>query len=43
MLGAMLKQLVGRGNILEDIRKAFEDAKDHFWGCGHRFHKYPIC
>jgi len=32
MLGAMLKQLVGRGNIPEDIRKAFEDAKDHFGG-----------
>ena len=32
MLGAMLKQLVGRGNISEDIRKAFEDAKDHFGG-----------
>ena len=32
MLGAMLKQLVGRGIISEDIRKAFEDAKDHFGG-----------
>ena len=32
MLGAMLKQLVGRGNIPEDIHKAFEAAKDHFGG-----------
>jgi len=32
MLGAMLKQLVGSGNIPEEIRKAFEDAKDHFGG-----------
>jgi len=32
MLGAMLKQLVRGGNIPDDIRKAFEDAKDHFGG-----------
>ena len=32
MLGAMLKQLVGSGMVLEDIRKAFEDAKGHFGG-----------
>ena len=30
MLGAMLKQLVGSGIILDDIRRAFEDAKRHF-------------
>jgi len=34
MLGAMLKQLVGRGTIPEDIREAFEDAKEHFGGVG---------
>ena len=34
MLGAMLKQLVGRGAIPEDIRKIFEDAKEHFGGVG---------
>ena len=34
MLGAMLKQLVGKGTIPEDIRKAFEDAKEHFGGVG---------
>jgi len=32
MLGAMLKQLVGRGTIPENIRRAFEDAKEHFGG-----------
>ena len=32
MLGAMLKQLVGKGSIPPEIRKAFEDAKDHFGG-----------
>jgi len=32
MLGAMLKQLVGRGNIPKDIHRAFEGAKDHFGG-----------
>ena len=32
MLGTMLKQLVGRRNIPEDIRTAFEGAKDHFGG-----------
>jgi len=36
MLGAMLKQLVGRGAIPEDIRRAFEDAKEHFGGVGPR-------
>ena len=34
MLGAMLKQLVGREAIPDDILKAFEDAKDHFGGVG---------
>jgi len=28
----MLKQLVGRENIPEDIQKAFEDARNHFGG-----------
>jgi len=32
MLGAMLKQLVGRGDIPENIRKVFEGAKEHFGG-----------
>ena len=32
ILGAMLKQLIGSGIILDDIRKAFEDAKRHFGG-----------
>ena len=32
MLGAMLKQLVRRGNIPEEIRKNFEHANDHFVG-----------
>ena len=32
MLGVMLKQLVGGGNIPEDIRNAFEKAKGHFGG-----------
>jgi len=36
MLGAMLKQLVGRGTIPEDIRRAFEDAKEHFGGVSPR-------
>jgi len=36
MLGAMLKQLVGRGTVPEDIRRAFEDAKEHFGGVGPR-------
>ena len=34
ILGAILKQLVGKGDIPEDIRKAFEDAKEHFGGVG---------
>ena len=34
MLGAMVKQLLRGGNISEDIRKAFEDAKEHFGGVG---------
>jgi len=34
MLGAMLKQLVARGDIPENIRKAFEGAKEHFGGVG---------
>ena len=32
ILGAMLKQLIGSGNVPGDIRKAFEDAKRHFGG-----------
>ena len=32
MLGAVLKQLVGRGDIPEDIRNAFEKAEDHIGG-----------
>ena len=32
MLGAMLKLLVGRGTVPEDIRMAFEGAKEHFGG-----------
>ena len=36
MLGAMLKQLVGKGVIPEEIRRAFEDAKEHFGGVGPR-------
>ena len=32
ILGAMLKQLVGKGSIPPEIRKAFEDGKDHFGG-----------
>jgi len=36
MLGAMLKQLVGRGSIPEDTREAFEGAKEHFGGVGPR-------
>ena len=34
ILGAMLKQLIGSGNVPGDIRKAFEDAKRHFGGVG---------
>jgi len=34
MLGAMLRQLVGSGNIPEDIRRAFEHGKGHFGGVG---------
>jgi len=34
ILGAILKQLVGKGTIPEDIRKAFDDAKEHFGGVG---------
>ena len=37
MLGAMLKQLLGGGNIPEGIHKAFEDAKEHFGGVGPEF------
>ena len=32
MLGAMLKQLVGRGNIPENISRAFREGKGHFGG-----------
>ena len=34
ILGAMLKQFIRSGDILGDIRKAFEDAKRHFGGVG---------
>ena len=34
MLGAILKQLVGRGAIPEDIRKAFQRDKGEFGGRG---------
>ena len=34
MLGAMLKQLVGGGDIPEGVRKAFEGGKKHFGGVG---------
>jgi len=36
MLGAMLKQLVGRGSIPEDTPEAFEGTKEHFGGAGPR-------
>jgi len=32
MIGAMLKQLVGGGNIPENIRNAFRDGMEHFGG-----------
>ena len=34
ILGAMLRQLIGSGDIPGGIRKAFEDAKRHFGGVG---------
>ncbi|RPA91652.1 ankyrin, partial [Choiromyces venosus 120613-1] len=34
MLGAMLKQLVGSGNIPGDVHKAFEDGRKLFGGVG---------
>jgi len=34
MLGAMLKQLISRGGILEHIREAFQKAKKKFGGQG---------
>ncbi|RPA89313.1 hypothetical protein L873DRAFT_680148, partial [Choiromyces venosus 120613-1] len=34
MIGAILKQVVGDGNIPEDIRKAFEVGKRHLGGVG---------
>jgi len=36
IMGAMLKQLVGRGGISEDLRKAFQKAKKEFGGRGPR-------
>ena len=36
MLGAILKQLVGRGGMPEHIRKAFQKAKKEFGGRGLR-------
>ena len=36
MLGAILKQLVGRGGISEHIREAFQEAKKEFGGRGLR-------
>jgi len=34
IMGAVLKQLVGRGGIAEDLRKAFQKAKKEFGGRG---------
>jgi len=34
ILGAMLKQLIGSGDVPGGIRKTFEDAKRHFGGVG---------
>ncbi|RPA89147.1 hypothetical protein L873DRAFT_1637305, partial [Choiromyces venosus 120613-1] len=34
MIGAILKQVVGDGNIPEDIRKAFDVGKRHLGGVG---------
>ena len=34
MIGAILKQLVGRGDIPEDVREAFEKGKREFGGRG---------
>ena len=34
MMGAILKQLVGRGDIPEDVRKAFQEGKKEFGGRG---------
>jgi len=39
ILGAMLKQLMGSGEIPGDVRKAYEDAKKHFGGVGPEAHK----
>jgi len=36
IMGAMLKQLVGRGGITEDLRKAFQKSKKEFGGRGPR-------
>ncbi|RPA90821.1 hypothetical protein L873DRAFT_1716542, partial [Choiromyces venosus 120613-1] len=36
LLGALLKQLVGKGDIPEDIHQAFEAAKEHLGGVGPR-------
>ena len=36
IMGAMLKQLVGRGGIAEDLRKAFQKSKKEFGGRGPR-------
>jgi len=37
MLGAILKQLVGRGDIPKDVRKAFQEGKKEFGGRGLRY------
>ena len=37
MMGAILKQLVGRGGIPKDIRKAFQEGKKEFGGRGLRY------
>ena len=34
IMGAILKQLVGRGDVQEDLRKAFQKAKREFGGRG---------
>jgi len=39
VLGAMLKQLIGGGEIPGDVRKAFEDAKKHFGGVTPEAHE----
>ena len=36
MIGAILKQLVGRGEILKDLREAFQEGQKEFGGRGLR-------